>query len=71
MHTDFIGGFNQVVAKVAIAGLDQMGLIRIEIAGLMTGPGEAGVLGQSSLILEAGDIADFGEDTRGDSCAAG
>ena len=29
VQTDLIGGFDQIVTKVAIAGLDQMGLILI------------------------------------------
>ena len=58
-----VGGFAEVIAKKDVAGAGHEGIIGFEVPGLMPTPGEAGVLGESSLIAELGNIANFGEDS--------
>ena len=58
-----VGGFQQIVAEETIAGLDELGILGLEVAGLMLCPDEAGKLGHGGLGLETVDIAYFSDDT--------
>ena len=60
-----VGGFQQVVTKVAITGLDEFGVLDLEIAGLVLGPDTTGVLGNRCLGIETADIVDLSDDTGG------
>ena len=55
-----VGGFQQVVAEETVAGLDEPGVLGLELSGLVLRPDKAGKLGNRSLGLEAIDVADFG-----------
>ena len=58
-----IGGFQQVVAEETVAGLDEPGILGLEVAGLVLFPDEASELGYGSLGLETVNVTDFGNDT--------
>ena len=60
-----VGGFQQVVAEIAVARLDKFGVLGLEIAGLVLCPNQAGVFGNGCLRVKAVDIADLGNDTGG------
>ena len=60
-----VGGFQQIVAEETVAGLDELSVLGLEVAGLVLIPDKAGKLGDGSLGLETVDIADFGDDTSG------
>ena len=60
-----VGGFQQIVAEIAVAGFDELGVLGLEVAGLVLDPDKAGILGNRSLGIEAADIADLGNDTGG------
>ena len=40
-----VGGFQQVVTEVAVAGLDHPGVLRLKYTGLVLRPDESGKLG--------------------------
>ena len=44
-----VGGFQQIVAEIAVARLDEPGMLRLEVAGLVLCPDEAGILGDRGL----------------------
>ena len=58
-----IGGFQQVVAKETVAGLNEAGSLGFKIAGLVLIPNKARVLGKGRLGVKAVDVADFGKKT--------
>lgn len=58
-----VGGFQQVVTEIAIAGLDELGVLSFKITGLVLCPDKAGVLGNGCLGIKAADIANFSDDT--------
>ena len=60
-----VGGFQQVVAEIAVARLDKFGVLGLEIAGLVLCPNQAGVFGNGCLRVKAVDIAGLGNDTGG------
>ena len=60
-----VGGFQQVVAKETIAGLDEFPVLGFKLPGLVLGPDEAGEFGHRRLGLKAMDVTDFGDDTGG------
>ena len=60
-----IGGFQQVVAKIAVSGFNHPGVLRLKVAGLVLRPDKAGKLGNGSLRIKAVDIADLSDDTGG------
>ena len=60
-----VGGFQQVVAEIAVARLDKFGVLGLEIAGLVLCPNQAGVFGNGCLRLKAVDVSDLGDDTGG------
>ena len=60
-----VGGFQQVVAKETIAGLDEFPVLGFKLPGLVLGPDEAGEFGHRRLGSKAMDVTDFGDDTGG------
>ena len=60
-----VGGFQQIVAEVAVAGFNHPGVFRLKVAGLVLVPDEAGKLGNLGLRVEAANVADLGDDTGG------
>ena len=60
-----VGGFQQVVTEIAVAGFNHSGVLRLEFTGLVFVSDEAGKLGDRGLRIKAVDIADFSDDTGG------
>ena len=60
-----VGGFQQVVTEIAVAGFNHPGVLSLEFTGLVFVPDEAGKFGDRGLRIEAVDIADFSNDTGG------
>ena len=58
-----VGGFQQVVAKVTVAGFNHSGILRFKVTGLVLRPDKSGILGHRSLRFKAVNIADLGNDT--------
>ena len=58
-----IGSFQQVIAKIAIAGLDKISDFAVEIAGFILRPSDTGIFGESSVVRKTVDVTDFGDDT--------
>ena len=58
-----VGGFQQVVTKVTVAGLYHSGILCLEVPGLVLCPDKAGVLGHRSLRFKAVNVANLGDDT--------
>ena len=70
-----VGGFQQVVAEIAVAGFNHPGVLRFKFTGLVFVPDKAGKLGDRGLGIEAVDIANLSDDTSrvnlanaGDGC---
>ena len=59
-----VGGFQQVIAEVTVAGFNHSGVLRFKVAGLVLSPDKTGILGNRSLRFKAADIADLSDDTR-------
>lgn len=57
-----IGSFYEVVAEITVTGLDEISDIAVKITGLVFVPDDAGVFGEGSMVVEAVDVADFGDD---------
>ena len=60
-----VGGFQQVVAEIAIAGLDHSGVLRFKVTGLVLRPDKSCVLRDRSLRFKAMDVANLSNDTGG------
>ena len=60
-----VGGFQQVITEVAVAGFNHPGMLRLKFAGLVFVPDEAGELGNRGLGAKTVDIADLSDDTGG------
>ena len=60
-----VGGFQQVVTEIAVAGFNHPGVLRFKFTGLVLGPDKAGKLGDRGLGIETVDIANFSDDTGG------
>ncbi len=60
-----VGGFQQVVPEITVAGFDHSGVLRFKVTGLVLCPDKAGILGNGRLRLEAVNIPDLGNDTGG------
>ena len=56
-----VGGFQQVVAKVTVSGLNHLGVFRFKITGLVLRPNETGKLCDRGLGIEPVDIANFSD----------
>ena len=60
-----VGGFQQVVAEVAVARFNHSGMFSLEVSGLVLCPDKAGIFGDGGMRVKAMDVADFGDDTGG------
>ena len=58
-----VGGFQQVVAEIAVAGLDHSGVFCLEVTELVSVPDKAGKLGDRGLGIETVDITDLSNHT--------
>ena len=58
-----VGGFQQVIAEITVAGFDHLGMLGFKITGLVFVPDKTGKFGNRGLRGKAVDIADFGNDT--------
>ncbi len=58
-----VGGFQQVVAKVTVAGLNHSSILCLKVTGLVLCPDKTGILGNRSLGFKAVDIANLRDDT--------
>ena len=67
-----VGGFQQIVAEIAVAGFNHPGVFRLKLTGLVFVPDKAGKLGDRGLGFEAADVTEFGDDpSRVDLANAG
>ena len=60
-----VGGFQQVVAEIAVAGFNHLGVLGLKVAGLVLVPDKTGELGDRGLRIEAVNVADLSNDTGG------
>ena len=60
-----VGGFQQVVTEIAVAGFNHSGVFRLKVAGLVFVPDEPGKLGHRGLGIETVDIANLSNDSGG------
>ena len=58
-----VGGFQQVIAEITVAGFDHLGMLGFKITGLVLVPDKTGKFGNRGLRAETVDIANFGDDT--------
>lgn len=58
-----VGGFQQIVAEVAVAGLNHLGVFGLKITGLVFVPDKTGKLRNRGLRIEAVDIAKLSDNT--------
>ncbi len=69
-HPDRVSGLTEVIAEVRVTGTGQVRFVSDVGGGLAAAPLEAGVLGDFGLVVvEAGQIADFGGDAGGEDGA--
>ena len=64
-----VGGFQQVIAEVAVAGFNHPGVFGFKFTGLVLCPDKAGKLSNGGLRIKAVDIADLSDDTGGENLA--
>ena len=60
-----VGGFQQVVAEIAVAGFDHLGVHGLKVAGLVLVPDKTSELGDRGLRIEAVNVANLSNDTSG------
>ena len=60
-----VGGLQQVVAEIAVAGFDHFGMLGFKVTGLVPVPDKTGKFGNRGLRVKTMDIADFSDDTSG------
>ena len=60
-----VGGFQQIVTEIAVAGFDHLGMLGFKITGLILVPDKAGKFSNRGLRGKTVDIADFSDDTGG------
>ena len=60
-----VGGFQQVVAEIAVARFNHPGVLRLKFTRLVFVPDKAGKFGDRGLRAEAANITDFSDDTSG------
>ena len=64
-----VGGFQQVVAEIAVAGLNHLGMFGLKVTGLVFVPDKTGKLSDRGLRVETVDIANLSDDTGGANLA--
>ena len=60
-----VGGFQQVVAEVAVARFDHLRMFGFKITGLISVPDKTGKFSNRGLRIKPMDIANFSDDTSG------
>ena len=60
-----VGGLQQVVAEIAVARLDHLGMLGFKVTGLVPVPDKTGKFGNRGLRVKTMDIANFSDDTGG------
>ena len=60
-----VGGFQQVVTEIAVAGFNHLGMFGFKFTGLAFVPDKTGKFGDRGLRAETVDIADLSDDTGG------
>ena len=60
-----VGGFQQIIAEIAVAGLNHLGMLRFKVTGLVSAPDKTGKLGHRCLGIETADVTNFSDDTGG------
>ena len=60
-----VGGFQQVVTEIAVAGFSHPRMFRLKVTGLVFVPDKAGKLGNRGLRAETVNIANFSDDPGG------
>ena len=60
-----VGGFQQVVAEITVAGFNHLGMFGFKFTGLAFVPDKTGKLSDRGLRVETVDIADLSDDTGG------
>ena len=58
-----VGGFQQVVAEIAVAGFNHPGMLCLKVTGLVLSPDKTGILGNGGLRVKTADIPNFSNDT--------
>ena len=58
-----VGGFQQVIAEIAVAGFNHLGMFGFKFTGLVFVPDKTGKLGDRGLRVETVDIANLSDDT--------
>ena len=54
-----VGGFQQIVAEVAIAGFNHSGMLCLKVAGLVPVPNKASIFGNGRLGIQCGGYRQF------------
>ena len=60
-----VGGFQQIVAEIAVAGFNHSGMLRFKFTGLIFVPDKTSELGDRGLGIEAANVANLGDNTGG------
>lgn len=60
-----VGGFQQVVAKETVAGLDEVAVLGLVVTGLVLRPNKADILDNERLGLKTVNVANLGDDAGG------
>ena len=60
-----VGSFQQVVAEIAVAGFNHLGVFGFKSTGLVFMPDKTSKLGDRGLRVETVDVADLSDDTCG------
>ena len=60
-----IGGFQQIIAEIAVSRFNHLRVLRFKFTGLVLCPDKAGKLGDRGLGIETVDIANFSNNTGG------
>ena len=60
-----VGGFQQVVAEIAVAGFNHLGMFGFKIAGLVLVSDKTGKFGNRGLRIKTVNIANFSDNTSG------
>ena len=58
-----VGGFQQIVAKIAVSGFDEVGVLGFKVTGLVLCPDKTSKFGDRSLGIETVDVTDLSNDT--------
>ena len=60
-----VGGFQQIVAKETVAGLNEAGVLGFKLTGLVLFPDKTGIFGDRSLGLKTVDVTDLSDNPGG------